>query len=110
MTQPVRSEDTLLALGAHLSWVVGLPIVVPLIVFLVKGNNPFVRLHAAEALNFHISTTVYAAVSAVLIIVLVGFVLLAVLGVFFLVCTVLAAVAAGQGRSYRYPLTLHLVR
>ena len=110
MTSPVRSEDTLLALAGHLSWLVGLPILVPLVIFLVKGDNPFVRHHAAEALNFHITTTIYATVSAVLILVLVGFLMLAVLGVFFLVCSVLAAVAAGNGRSYRYPLTLHLVR
>ena len=110
MTSPVRSEDTLLALAGHLSWLVGLPILVPLIVFLVKGDNPFVRHHAAEALNFHITTTVYAAIGVVLLFVLVGFVLLPLLAVFFLVCSVLAAVAAGNGRRYRYPLTLHLIR
>ena len=38
MTQPVRSEDTLLALAGHLSWVVGLPILVPLVIFLLRGD------------------------------------------------------------------------
>lgn len=109
MTRPVRSEDTLLALAGHLSWVVGLPIAVPLVIYLVKQGNPFVRLHAAEALNFHITTAIYAAIAFVLLLVLIGFVLLPVLGLFFLVCSVLAAVAAGQGRTYRYPLTLHLI-
>lgn len=110
MTQPVRSEDTLLALASHLSWIVGLPIVVPLVVYLIRQDNPFVRHHAAEALNFHITTAIYAAVSAVLILVVVGLFMLLALGVFFVVCTVLAAVAAGNGRPFRYPLTLHLVQ
>lgn len=110
MTQPVRSEDTLLAVAGHLSWVVGLPILVPLVIFLLRGEQPFVREHAAEALNFHITTTVYAALGVLLLFVLVGFVLLPLLGVFFVVCSVLASVAAGNGRRYRYPLTLHLIR
>lgn len=110
MTQPVRTEDTLLALAGHLSWIVGLPFLVPLVVFLVRSDVPFVREHAAEALNFHITTTIYAAVAFVLLFLLIGFVLLPLVGLFFLVFSVLAAVAAGQGRRYRYPLTLHLVR
>src|ERR1044072_7415157 len=32
----------------------------PLIIYVVKKDNPFVRRHAAEALNFNISITVYA--------------------------------------------------
>ncbi len=108
MTQPIRTEDAVLGVVSHLSWVVGLPVLVPLVIYLVKQGDPSVRSHAAEALNFHLTCTVYFAVSAVLLLVLVGFVLLPLVGVFFLVCTVLAAVAAGQGRTYRYPLTLHL--
>ena len=109
MTQPVRSEDTLLALACHLSWIIGLPIVVPLVVYLVRGSVPFTREHAAEAVNFHITTAVYAAVAAILVLVVVGIFLLIAVGIFFVVCTVLAAVAAGQGRRFRYPLTLHLL-
>jgi uncharacterized Tic20 family protein len=110
MTQPVRSEDTLLALASHLSWIVGLPILVPLVIYLVRGNVPFVREHAAEAVNFHITTAIYAAVGVVLLVVVVGLFVLAAVGLFFLVCSVLAAVAAGNGRRFRYPATLHLLR
>ncbi len=109
-SQPVRPEQTVLALGCHLSWVVGLPLVIPLVVYLVKQDDAFVRGHAAEALNFHITTAIYATVRAVLVLVLIGIPMLIALGVFFLVCAVLASVAAGQGRAYRYPLTLHLLR
>ncbi len=110
MVQPVRSEDTLFALACHLSWVIGLPIVVPLVVYLVKQDSPFVRGHAAEALNFHITTAIATTVSAVLILVLIGIFMLIAIGILFLIFSILAAVAAGQGRPYRYPLTLHLLR
>jgi len=110
MTGPVRSQDTLLAVACHLSWVVGLPILVPLGVYLLAGREPFVREHAAEAVNFHITTAVYAAVGVVLLVVVVGLFVLLAVGLFFLVCTVLAAVAAGSGRRFRYPATLHLLR
>jgi uncharacterized Tic20 family protein len=110
MTQPARTEDAVLGVVSHLSWVVGLPVLVPLVIYLVKAGDPYVRGHAAEALNFHLTCAVYAAVGAVLLLVVVGFVVLPVLAIFFLVCTVLAAVAAAQGRAYRYPLTLHLFR
>lgn len=110
MTQAERSEDSVLALIGHLSWVVGLPILVPLVVYLLRADRPFVRAHAAEALNFHLTVAVYAFISGLLLLVLIGFVLLPLLGVFFLVASVLAAVAAWQGRPFRYPLTLHLLR
>lgn len=110
MTSPVRTEDKLLALGAHLSWVVALPLLVPFVLYLVKRDDPFVRHHAAEALNFHLTLLLYSAISVVLLLVLIGFVLLAALGVLVVVCSVLACVAVADGRSYRYPLTLHMVR
>ena len=49
----------------------------PLIVMLIKGNeSPYVRRQAVESLNFQLSILIYAIVSVVLIIVLVGFILL----------------------------------
>ncbi len=109
-TPQVSTEATVLALASHLSWVVGLPVVVPLVVWLIRQDDPWVRGHAAEALNFHLTTAVYAVVGVVLALVLIGFLLLALLGAFFLVASLLAAVAAAQGRPYRYPLTVHLLR
>jgi uncharacterized Tic20 family protein len=106
---PQSSEDTTWAVLGHLSYFV-IPLIGPLIVFLVKKDtSPFVRQHAAEALNFHITLTIAFIVSAVLIIVLIGFVLLAVVAVAGTVLTIIAAVAGGRGQPYRYPLTLRLV-
>jgi uncharacterized Tic20 family protein len=109
------------ALAAHLSallsLVVGLPFIGPLVVYLVKKDDPFVRRHAAEALNFNLSVLLYGAVlgfvTLILLLVVVGVLLIPlflVLGVVWIVCICLAATKAGQGAEYRYPLTIRFVR
>ena len=106
---PVQSDDTTWALLAHLSVFV-LALIGPLVIYLVKKDgSPFVRQHAAEALNFHITVLIASIVSAVLMLVLIGFLLLAVVVIGSMVLGIVAAVAAGRGQPYRYPLTLRLV-
>ncbi len=102
------------ALAAHLSAFLGawvaLAFLGPLVVWLVKRNeHPFVEVHAREALNF-LSVLLYFIVGVVLAFVLIGFLLLAALGVIWLVFTIIAAVRASNGEPYRYPLTIRLVR
>ena len=82
----------------------------PLIIMLVKGNDSaFVRRHAVESLNFQISLLIYLVVSFVLAFVLIGFLLMAVVGVFALVVIILATIKAANGEGYRYPLCIRLV-
>ncbi|HWG92809.1 MAG TPA: DUF4870 domain-containing protein [Mycobacteriales bacterium] len=103
-------EDTTWALLGHLSWFV-LALVGPLVVYLVKkDSSPYVRHHAAEALNFHITVTLACIVSGVLVLLLVGILLLAVVLLGASVLAVVAALKAARGELYRYPLTLRLVR
>src|SRR5688500_12561833 len=55
----------------------GLAFLGPLLVLLIKGNDSqWIRRQSVESLNFQISILIYAIVSAVLIIVLVGLILL----------------------------------
>jgi uncharacterized Tic20 family protein len=109
-------ESRMWAMIAHLSTLSGLVlpfgnIIGPLLVWLVKRDEmAFVNDQAKEALNFNISMTIYGLVAAVLIFVLVGFVLLAVLGIAWLVLSIMAAVKANEGVAYRYPLTLRLIK
>jgi uncharacterized Tic20 family protein len=83
----------------------------PLIVMLTKGNeSAWVRRQAVESLNFQLSMLIYAVVSGVLLFVLVGFVLLPLVGLTWLVCTIIASVKASRGEDYRYPVTIRMVR
>jgi len=115
-----RDDSRSWALAAHLSallsLVVGFPFVGPLVVYLVKKDDPFVRRHAAEALNFNISVMIYAIVlgiaTFVLIFFIIGFALIPVLillALTWLILVCLDAAKAGQGQEYRYPLTIRFV-
>lgn len=82
----------------------------PLVVLMVFGDRScYIRRHAVEALNFNLTWLIYIVISAVLVVLLVGFPLLVALGLAYVVLVVLAAVAAAGGRDYRYPLTIRFV-
>jgi uncharacterized protein len=88
----------------------GLAILGPLLVMLVKGNeSATVRRNAVESLNFQISTLIYALVSALLILVLVGIALIFAVMAFWLIFTIIGSVKASNGEDYRYPLTIRMV-
>lgn len=93
--------------------------IAPLLVMLLKTNDPFVRRHAVESLNFQISLLIYSVVGTVGTIVIAALTLgigLLVLIPVILVILVVALVAilqatmrASRGEDYRYPLTLRFV-
>jgi uncharacterized protein len=102
------------AMIAHLSALAGLVIGLnwlgPLIVYLVKKDeHPFIADQSREALNFNLSVFIYLIVSAILIVVVVGLLLLPVVAIAWLVLTIIAAMRASNGEQYRYPLTVRLV-
>jgi uncharacterized protein len=82
----------------------------PLIVWLIKrADSPEIDAHGKEALNFQISMLIYNLVAGVLCLVLIGFVLLAILHILNVVFVIIAALKAGEGEMYRYPLTIRLI-
>ena len=87
----------------------GLPVPVlgPLIVWLMKrGDDDYAEWHAREALNFNISIMIYTIVSAVLILLLIGILLLPVVLLSWFILVIVGAVKASSGEYYRYPMTL----
>ncbi|NYD59503.1 hypothetical protein BKA08_003741 [Nocardioides marinisabuli] len=100
--------------AAHWSALVGAFVAMaflgPLLVLLLKGStSPYVRRQAVESLNFQLSMLIYVAVSFVLAFVLIGFLLLPVVGVLWLVFTIIGSVKSAEGGEYRYPLTIRMV-
>lgn len=96
--------------GALVAAVVALAFLGPLIVLLVKGNeSAYVRRQAVESLNFQLSVLIYAIVSFALLFVVIGFVLLPLVGLFWLVFTIIGSVRAARGEEYRYPATIRMV-
>ena len=109
-------EDRNWAVGCHLAALSGLVtgvgfILGPLIVWLIKKDqSAFVSDQGKEAVNFQITMALAFVVSCVLIVVLVGFLLMALVGIFNLLCVVMAAMRSSEGVVYRYPVNLRLIK
>ena len=112
----ISAEEKTWGMLAHLSslatFIIPLGNVLgPLVVWLVKKDTmPFVADQGKEALNFNITMALAAIVSCILMIVLIGFLLIAVVAVTWLVLTILACIEANKGVAYRYPFTLRLIK
>ena len=89
----------------------------PLVIWLMKKETmPFVDDQAKEALNFNITVGIVFLVLFLLTIGTLGIgilltgPLMIIIGIAWLVFTVIAAIKANDGVSYRYPFTLRLVK
>jgi len=104
------------AFFAHLSALVGFVIpfgslLGPLIIWQMKKNEmPFVDDQGREALNFQITMAIAFVVCCVLMLILIGFLLAAIVGLVDIIYTIIAAIAANNGQTYRYPLNLRLIK
>ena len=98
-------------LAALSMYLTGVGIIVgPLIVWLIKKDKyPYVDRQGKEALNFNISFLVYHIAAALLLFVLVGFVLLPLVSLAWLVLLIVAAVKTNSGEQYRYPFIFRLI-
>jgi uncharacterized Tic20 family protein len=85
-------------------------VIAPLIIYLMKKDeSPFVADQARESLNFQISICIYALISLVLVIIIIGVFLLIAVWVVGVILTIIASVKAANGEAYRYPLTIRLI-
>ena len=83
----------------------------PLIVWLAKrGDSPEIDEHGKESLNFQISMLIYNVIAGLLCLVLVGFIILAILHILNLVLVIVASIQASEGKFYRYPITIRLIK
>ncbi|MBW3562793.1 MAG: DUF4870 domain-containing protein, partial [Actinobacteria bacterium] len=88
----------------------------PLVVWLLRrDDDPFVAEHAREALNFNLNLLLWLTAAIVFVVATIGFGVLVVvpiglvIGITWLILTILAAVKASNGERYRYPLTIRFV-
>ena len=113
----ISKEERTWAMVSHLSALSGFftgglgTIIGPLIVWLVKKEEmPFVDEQGKESLNFQITMLIAAIISALLMIILIGFLMLFAVAVFDTIMVIIASIKANDGEHYRYPLTLRLIK
>ena len=105
-----KGSDKIWSVLSHLSALLGVGFVLPLVVYLaMRKESEYVAANAREALNFHISVLIYALCCIPLVFILIGIPLLIVLGLGSLVLAIIATIKASDGLCYHYPLTLRLV-
>ncbi len=75
----------------------------------LKDRGPFIRHHAATALNFQITLAIIYAAGFVLTLVFIGYLVVIAAGILAIIFSIMAAVAANQGQFYNYPLTIKFV-
>lgn len=100
-----------IALGATVISAGLLSFVAALVTYIVvRDRGPFVRHHAANALNVQIIAGIVMLVSLPLMIVLIGFVSFAAAWLFAVVVHIVGAVKANNGEWYNPPLTPQFVK
>lgn len=82
-----------------------------LVVYLMyKDRGPFVRAAAANSLNVQIITGIGLLVSAILMLLLIGFITYPVICVWAIVVHIIAATKANAGEWYNPPLTPRIIK
>jgi len=83
----------------------------PLIGFLLlKDRGPFIRGWSVTALNFQLTLLIAYIVGGILSIVVIGIFILIAAYIIGIVFAIIAAVKAGQGEWWTYPLTINFVK
>ncbi|MFI6504252.1 DUF1707 and DUF4870 domain-containing protein [Nonomuraea typhae] len=108
VSAPTESNERLGASAAHLLALIGLPVIGPLILLLTGGKtSPFIRRHALESLNFHLTVT---GATLLLPFTIIGVILIPFMWIAAVVLSVAGGVSALADRDFRYPLTVRLVK
>ncbi|MVM30839.1 DUF4870 domain-containing protein [Spirosoma sp. HMF4905] len=111
-----ESDARMWAMLAHLSALPGSffligSVVAPLAIWQIqKDKSAFVDYHGKEAVNFQITIALATGVSLLLMFVLIGFVLITVVGIIWLIFTIIAGIKANNGEYYRYPIAIRFIK
>ncbi len=111
-----EKDNKLWGMLAHLSTFIGavIPVgnvIAPLIMMsYYQDKSEYVHEHAKEALNFQISLLIYYFIAGISVFVFVGFLLIPLIFIVSIILTILAALDANKGKSYRYPLTIRFIK
>jgi uncharacterized Tic20 family protein len=103
-------DEATWAMLSHLS-VFALSLIGPIIVMSTKGNqSPYIRYHAVEALNMHLTLLIVDVICIVLFFLILPILALFAASIAACVFGVIAAMAANRGEPYRYPMIWRMVK
>lgn len=103
---PTSDEKTMGILSHILTLVAGF--IAPLVIYLIKKDeSKFIAEHAKESLNFQITLFIVCIVLAITII---GLALIWIPLIASLIFVIIATIRASEGKLYKYPLTIRLIK
>ena len=108
----VAQEDKTLAMLTHLSGII-LGFIVPLIIWLInkdKADKGWLNDQAKEALNFQITLLIIYVAGIILSVILIGALINLAAWVACIILSIMAALKANEGATYRYPFALRLIK
>jgi uncharacterized Tic20 family protein len=106
--EPDKDAKTM-GMLAHLLGIIGF--IGPLIIWLIKKENPYVEDQAREALNFQLTILIgWLIAFALSFVMCLGVFLYPVLWVLQIVFSIIAALKANQGIVYRYPFNIRFIK
>ncbi|MBT8363541.1 MAG: DUF4870 domain-containing protein, partial [Deltaproteobacteria bacterium] len=70
----------------------------------------FVVQHSKESLNFQFSLMIYYFAATLLVLIIIGFLLLAGLFIFNIIIVIIAGIKANDGENYRYPMAIRFFK
>jgi len=101
------SDERTMATLAHVLTIVA-SILAPLIIYLVKKDeSKYIAEHAKESLNFQITMLILA---IGLCITIIGIAFVWIVPIINIVFVIVATIKASEGKLYRYPMTLRLIK
>jgi uncharacterized Tic20 family protein len=110
LPSPATQDEKTLGIVMHVLGLIGLAIIGPLIIWLMKKDqSPYLDQQGRELLNFQISFLIYAFVAVLLCSILIGIPLLFAIGIGTIILTIIGIVRASEGAIYRFPLTIRML-
>ena len=81
-----------------------------LVFYLIKKDDPYALDQAKEALNWSITAIIGYCAGLILTFILIGVLVIVAVGICHLVFCIMGAVKASEGKPYRAPFSLRLIK
>jgi uncharacterized Tic20 family protein len=116
MTESADRDERMWATGCHVAAFAGFVfpfgnLIAPLVVWLLKREQyPLVDDQGRESLNFQITITIYAAITLLLSMVVIGIPLFFAVLIWDLAAVIAASIRANHGERYRYCGSMRIIQ
>lgn len=81
-----------------------------LILYLVKKDDDYINDQSKEALNWSITAILGYVAGVLLMVILIGFLVIAAVGIVHLVFCIMGVIATSSGQAFRVPFALRLIK